>query len=131
PLLALSRGGGFLLIVLLLCGPGMAQTWLAASDRALEADERQIDAALCKRGSVEFVETPLDEALGSLSRQFHVTIVLNRKKLELAGVWANTRVTRQLSDLPLESILRLLLADEELAFMVADGAVIVSSADDI
>jgi hypothetical protein len=94
-------------------------------------DEDQLEKRLTERGSVDFVETPLREAADRLSRQFQVPIVLAYKKLEDVGVSSDTRITKQLNGIPLESILRLILAELDLGFTVRNNVILISTPEDL
>jgi hypothetical protein len=101
------------------------------ADVGADSDEQPLEQALIRRGSIDFVEIPLHKVVTELSRQFQVPIFLSPKKLEEASVSPDTPITKQLQRLPLESILRLLLAELELDFTVRDNVILISTPEDI
>src|SRR5262245_50785129 len=62
-----------------------AQTRISINDTGADDDEQRLEQALTQRGSVEFVQTRLQDVAETLSRDFQVPIVLARKKLEEAS----------------------------------------------
>jgi hypothetical protein len=108
----------------------LAQTSFPADGRSWEGDQR-IEEALARRGSADFKETPLHEVAQALSRQFEVQIVLAMKKLEEASINSDTPITKKLQDLTLESILRLMLKDLELDFVVRNEVLMITTPEDV
>lgn len=106
-----------------------AQGWLPA-DALRAGDEEILEKSFARRGSIDCVETPLASALADVSRQFGVPIVIATKKLEEAGVSTQTPITKVLNNLPLESILRLVLRDVELTFTIRENVLLVTSPED-
>jgi hypothetical protein len=107
--------------------PAAAQVSLLA---AAEGDgEARIDAALAKRVSFQFVDTPLRDIMQFVAEQTGLTCRLS-KKIEDAGVQANHPVTFSADNLPVESALQLLLRDLNLTLMVQHGMVIVTNVED-
>src|SRR5262249_6529468 len=96
-----------------------------------DGDQERLEQALAERGVVDFSNTPLKNAIDELSRQFRVPIVLARRMLQEASVSQDAPLTKKPRDLPLESILRLVLADFELAFTVRDNVILVSTPEDV
>jgi len=107
------------------------QTSLSINGADADRDEELLEKALLRRGSIDFQATPLHDALVALSQQFQAPLVLARRKLEEAGVPRDTPVTMKLDNLPLQAILRRILADLELSYTVVDGVILVSSPEDI
>jgi hypothetical protein len=95
-----------------------------------EQSEQAIEAALQRRGSVVFQQMPLLDVAASLGEQFGVQVVLAGKKLEEASVSAEAPITADLNGLTLESILRLVLKDLELCFVVRDEALLITTPED-
>lgn len=106
---------------------GQTRTSLSAE---LGADASHIEEALKHRGSIDFVERPLRDVVPELSRQFKVPVVLSFKKLEEASVSPETPITKKFYDLTFESILRLLLKDLELTYVVRDEVLQITTPED-
>jgi len=100
-------------------------------DEEIQASEQTIELALARRGSVEFSETPLHDAMVELTQQFQIPIVLSLKKLEEASVSADTPITVRLSNLSLESILGLILERLELAFTIRHEVLLITTPEDV
>jgi len=113
----------------LLTSPACAQQRLAL-DEGIEQRERKIEETLTKRGSVDFVESPLRDVVAELSRQFQIPIVLAVKKMEEASVSPDAPVTKQVEDLSLESILSLILRDLELEYSIRDEVLLITTPED-
>jgi hypothetical protein len=94
-------------------------------------DTEKLEAALERRGSLDARETPLRELIAQLKAQFQVPIMLAEKSVTDGGVNLDTPVTRQLHNMPLESILRLVLDNLELEFMVHEGVILISTPEEI
>src|SRR4029450_186739 len=77
------------------------------------------------------VEARLRDAIESLSRQFQVQMLVSAKHLSDAGINVDAPVTKQLQNLPLESILRLLLEDFDLGFTIRDNVIVITSHEDL
>jgi hypothetical protein len=123
-----------LCVVLFLVSPSAAshaQTWFSITGTGADDDEQRLEQALTQRGSVDFVQTRLQDVAETLSRDFQVPIVLARKKLEEASISSDAPITRKLQRLPLESILRLVLAELDLNFTVRDNVILISTPEDI
>ena len=119
------------LLVLTVSAISQAQVTISFAATDGGGDELRIQRALAERGSLEVVEKPLREVVQELSRQFQVQIVVSQKKLEEASVSPDTPITKKLHSLPLESILRRVLADLELGFVVRDNVLLISTPEDI
>jgi hypothetical protein len=120
--------------LLLLCvstAQSQSQTWFSLNEAGADSDELLLERALTQRGSVDFVQTRLQTAVETLRLDFRIPILLAAKKLEEASVSVDTPITKNITDLPLESILRLILADLELGIAIRDGVVLITTPEDI
>jgi hypothetical protein len=104
----------------------------AELDRYLEqpsADpsEARIHAALDKPADIQFVETPLKDAIDFLAAEHGIPMVLNAKNLEEAGMTMDTPVTKNLSGLTLRSTLNLLLDELELTYVIQNGVLMITT----
>jgi hypothetical protein len=113
------------LFVLTLSTPCFAQVSFRMDNT--EADTERLEQALTQRGSLNVLDTPLNEVVEKLSTQFEVPFELSAKKLEEAGINVDTPVTKRLDSLPLESILDILLDELELDFTIRSGVILVTT----
>lgn len=107
------------------------QTGLSIHSTTMESVEDRLEAALARNGSMEFVETPLRDVVSRLSQQFSVPMLLAPKALEDAGIRLDAPITKKLSDLPFDSLLRLLLTDLELGFTIRHNVIVITTPEDI
>ena len=104
-------------------------------DRYLEhyrADphEASIRAALNQRSDFDFVEVPLKDVVLYFADKHNIPIDLSLKKLEEASVSADTPVTKSVRGITLRSALNLLLRDLELAYVVENGVLTVTTKEE-
>jgi uncharacterized membrane protein YgcG len=78
---------------------------------------------------LEFVETPLKEAIQFIQDQHNVPIVIDAKTLTDAGLTIDTPVTKSLKGITLRSALRLLLKDLDLTYVVRDEVLQITTPD--
>jgi hypothetical protein len=90
-------------------------------------ERRHIVAALDQPAAISVLERPLDEVLATLARQHEVPIVIDSRRLEEAGVLTSTPVTKDLAGISLRSLLRRVLNELELTFIVRSAAIVVST----
>jgi len=82
--------------------------------------EETILAALEKPTTMDFIETPLQDAVDYL-KDFHgIEIQLDTKVLEGAGIDTETQLTRKLHKISLRAALRILLAPHDMTFDIRD-----------
>jgi hypothetical protein len=98
----------------------------------LKPDSREQDIfnALKSTTELDFVETPLKDAITYLADKHEIPIVLNVKKLEEAGVNIDTPITLPLKGITLRSALRLMLGELELTYMVKDEVLRITTPED-
>jgi len=120
-----------LVLMVVVVDQSNAQSSFLAANAITQANTQRIEEALQQIGSVDFVENPLQQVVETMQQQFGVQIVLARRKLEEASVSPDTPITRTLSRLPLESLLRRILDDIELSFTIRDDVILISTPEDI
>jgi hypothetical protein len=98
-----------------------------AAQRA-EIAAAEIRRALRSPTEVDFVDTPLRDALEYLANLQRVRIVPDAPKLHAEGVAMDTPVTISLKDVTLESALDLLLSPLQLDFMIKDEVLRITTA---
>ena len=94
------------------------------ADRDLEA---RIRKALTQPTTMEFVETPLQDAVDYLKDFHSIEIQLDEKALEEAAVGSDTPVTGTLRAISLESALNLMLRRLDLTYLVRNGVLLIST----
>ena len=82
--------------------------------------EVRILATMDDETSLRFIDTPLVEALESVSEIHGIPILVDRRALEEIGLAEDTPVSIGLKEISLRSALRLLLRDLDLTYMVKD-----------
>jgi hypothetical protein len=103
---------------------------LIASFKAarLTKSDRAILAQLESPVSVDFVETPLGDVLDFLRDLSKVNMVIDRVALEEEGVTPATPVTIHVEQVPMGSVLRLLLGQLNLTFVPNNDVLMITSA---
>ncbi|HUT90065.1 MAG TPA: hypothetical protein VMY37_11245 [Thermoguttaceae bacterium] len=84
---------------------------------AREAEER-IAKALGKRISVDFQDTPLQEAIAFLEETCGIPILLDLRALDQVGIEPEARVSLQVKDISLRSVLSLMLGRLDLTYVI-------------
>jgi hypothetical protein len=101
-----------------------------------EAFDKPTNDALDKPiDKVSLHEEPLGTAIDVLAKNAHLNIFVNWKALEEAHVNRNTKVTLELSQIPVRRVLDVLVsqisADVSLHYIVWNNQIVVSSKDDL
>lgn len=89
--------------------------------------ENKIRAALAGPTTLDFTETPLQDAVEYLKDLHGVEIQLDTRALEDAAIGSDSPVTRMLNGLSLASALRLMLDDLDCTYVVQDGVLLLTS----
>jgi hypothetical protein len=89
--------------------------------------EGKIRAALDSPTTMEFLETPLVDAVEYLKDLHAIEIQLDTKALEDDGTGTDTPVTGTLKGISLASALRLVLSRLELTYVVSDGVLLITT----
>src|SRR5262245_6608596 len=116
--------------------PGLAGTQIeppkdqAAARKSLQSAADRIESELSKEASVDFVEQPLKDVMLMLAENHNIPIVLSQKKLEEASVSPDTPITKTLRGIQLRSVLRLILKDLELTYVVRDEVLQITTPED-
>src|SRR5207248_1564997 len=92
--------------------------------------DQGLEQVLARRDSIYLSETSLAQAIAELSARFQVPLVVASRKLEEAGVNLDTPITKQLTGLPLESILRLMLGELDLTFTIREHMIVITTPED-
>jgi hypothetical protein len=91
--------------------------------------EEKITKELSEPTEMEFIETPLQEAVDYLKDRHGIEIQLDSKALEEAGMGNDTPVTRTLKNITLRSALRLLLDTYDLTYVIKDEVLLITTTD--
>jgi hypothetical protein len=93
--------------------------------------EEQLFAALETTAQpLDVVEMPLRDVVRMIVENNGVSIVLLANKVEEASVSLNTPITKSLRDVSLRALLRLVLKDLELTFVVRNQAIVITTPED-
>ena len=92
------------------------------------AAEHNIELALLQPTKFEFADTPLSDVIDFLAAQFDINIQLDNKGLADAAVDPSAPITRTIRNpVSLEASLRLILDDLDLAFVIQDEMLKITS----
>jgi hypothetical protein len=91
--------------------------------------ERRINRALQTVTSVDFQEMPLADVIDYLKNKFHIEIQLDSKGLTDENIGPSVPITKNLHNIKLRSILRLILGDLNLAYVVKDDVLLITSVE--
>lgn len=89
--------------------------------------EAKILAALGDVTEIDFAEQPLSDVVEYLKIRHEIEIQLDNRALTDAGIGSDTPITRTLKDISLRSILRLVLSELDLTYLVGDGYLLITS----
>ena len=89
--------------------------------------EAKILAALAEPTAVDFIENPLSDAIDFLKQKHEIEIQLDTKALTDAGIGTDTPMTAQLGGITLRSLLRLMLGQLDLTYVIRDGYLVITS----
>ena len=101
----------------------------AAKPVDVAASEKRIRDAMNHSTSISAIELPLAEAIYTLSRQHDIPMVIDRRALEELGLSHEEPVTLDLKNVSLRSVLRLMLRDLDLTYMVKDEVLQITTVD--
>lgn len=89
--------------------------------------EEKIRKSLTRPITVDFRETPLDQITKFVQDFAGINVVLDQVGLDEAGVDSEEPVSLQLEDIPLKSALKLMLGPLELAYLIKDDVLLITS----
>jgi hypothetical protein len=99
----------------------------AASPSKADSRDATIDSKLNEKVSTNILQQPLSGAVSSLQDYTGVNIVLDPKALREQGVTSSTPVSLTVKQVPLKSVLKLLLKPLGLTYKVEDHVVLITS----
>jgi hypothetical protein len=94
------------------------------------AERRRILAALDQAAEIHALEKRLDGIIANLAAQHGVPMAIDARHLEEAGVPADTPITKDLSGVSLRSLLRHVLNDLELTYVIRDEAILITTPEE-
>jgi len=89
--------------------------------------EEKIRKALTRPITFDFKETPLDQIAKFVQDFAGINVVLDQIGLDEAGVNSDEPVSLQLEDIPLKSAMKLMLGPLELAYLIKDDVLLITS----
>lgn len=89
--------------------------------------EARIRQTLCEPTSFDFAEESLSDLAAFVGERHHIQVLLHERALRDSGVDGSKAVTMRVRDVPLHSALRLALCQYDLAFVVRDGYLLITS----
>lgn len=87
----------------------------------------KIFTALDEPTQLEFIDTPLGDAIDFLSSLHNIQIVLDQRALLVQGIGTDTPVTRVFQEITLASALQMLLGDLDLDYLVANEVLLITT----
>src|SRR5690606_26921030 len=97
--------------------------------KKVSAAEQKIRDALQEPTRMDFIDTPLQDAVTFLKDYHSIEIQLDTRALEDMGVGSDTPVTRTVNGITLKSGLRLMLGDMDLTYIVKDEVLLITTQD--
>lgn len=86
-----------------------------------------IRQALAEKTELDFVDQPLADVVEHLKQQHAIEIQLDRRAMEDAGLGSDTPITGKLKDISLRSVLRLVLGELDMTYVVRDGFLLLTT----
>ena len=111
-----------------------ARRWEKYSSMSLASmgtADKKIAEALNDPTQIEFLETPLEDAVGYLRDYHGIEIQVDGRALGDIGVGTDTPVTRNLKGISLRSALRLMLRELDLTYIIDNGALLITTPEEI
>ena len=111
--------------------PNRPETWTPVPlFPAIDPDTDRVLAALDAPSAIQCVEMPLVEVASFLSKQHGTPIRILPKRLEEAGIPPDTPISKKLDGVTLRSLLKTVLDELELSFLVRDGGLLITTPED-
>lgn len=125
PRAALSKAAQALLMGAVVVWP----LYAAGEKDATALAEARVRAALGESTDLDLADTPLADALAFLSDRHNITIKLDGKALDEAGIGTDAPITARLKEISLKSALNLMLEPLRLTPVVHEGVLLVTTGD--
>ncbi len=92
--------------------------------------EEKLLSALDSPTKMEFIETPLQDAVDYFKDHHGIEIQLDNNALEDAGIGTDTPITRKLHGISLRAALRLLLGSVDMTFDIRDEVLLITTKEE-
>jgi RNA polymerase sigma factor (sigma-70 family) len=89
--------------------------------------ERKIEATLNEHTSLEFIDTPLSDAVSFIADRHWITILIDKQALDEAGASTDTPINLTLSGITLHSALNNMLKPLDLTYVIEDDVMKITS----
>ena len=96
----------------------------------LDAATLAIEQALADHTTLEFIETPLQDVVAYLKDLHGIEIQIDQRALDDVGIGSDTPITRAVRGIALRSALRLMLRDLDLAFVIRDEVLLITTEEE-
>jgi len=103
----------------------------AQREQITEREHQRIEAALDKQADWQFTDAPLKDVIETVGERLGVNVYLDVSALEDFGIGTDTPVTTHLAGISGRSSLNLLLRDLDLAWMIRDGLLWISTIEEL
>ena len=110
-------------------GAAYGQFGGGAASEPVPLGKPSIEEKLDGETSFDFIEAELEHVARDIGQQHDISIILDRRELEEAGVGTDLPITRSLQGIPLGTVLDLLLDDADLTYVIRDEYVLITTAE--
>ncbi|HJT35842.1 MAG TPA: hypothetical protein VJ783_27685, partial [Pirellulales bacterium] len=117
-------------VVVLYCLATLAAPLASRAQEALPlptAGKAAIQRALGENTELDFVDQPLADVVEFLKQRHVIEIQLDARALADAGLGSDTPITRKIKDISLRSVLRLVLGELDMTYVVRDGFLLLTT----
>ncbi|QDU99096.1 hypothetical protein [Lignipirellula cremea] len=114
------------LALLTMCGSAGAEEPPCRGDK----NEAVIRAALAKPFQADYDQTPLNKIVKEIADKFNITVLIDTRALDGVGLDSDTPMTLHTAEISLDSVLRHLLKELELTYMISDEALLITTPDE-
>lgn len=119
-----------LFVSLVMAGICRGQNYVHIETDLARAARERIERALSQPGSISCVDKPLSALVDDLSQQMGINMVLAKTPLEEAAIPVDTPITARVSGVSYRAILRLILKEQKLNWVIRDEVLLVTTQDD-
>ena len=109
--------------------PTVEQRGRRKANNCSAQSEAKIRTALHEATTMDFTETPLQDAVDYLKELHQIEIQFDLKALGAVGVSSDTPITHALKKISLDSALKLVLNDLDLTTVVTNGVLLITTPD--
>lgn len=91
---------------------------------------KQVLSAPLKSTGLDFTEEPLENVVNFLQEEYEIPIQIDEPSLEDAGLTGEEKVTASISNVSLQSALRLMLKTKQLTYVIRDEVLIITTPEE-